>query len=207
MSRSAARRHAPSHEPARFRHPSAGGAKRSSRWIYSTRILQELVAKGKSQGYLTYDEVNDYLPDEAVNPDKLDNLLIALEEAGDRAGQRAPGREFFDVAEQADRELPAASIATSPNERRRRPTSALRPPARWPSGAATRSACTSRRWPRFRCLTREEEISLAKKIEVTRKRFRRTVIGCNLAMQATRWPRSTRCTAACCPSTARSRSR
>ena len=34
-------------------------------------------------------------------------------------------------------------------------------------------------------LAREEEISLAKKIEVTRKRFRRTVIGCSLAMQNT----------------------
>ena len=34
-------------------------------------------------------------------------------------------------------------------------------------------------------LSREEEIALAKKIEVTRKRFRRTVIGCNLAMQNT----------------------
>ena len=34
-------------------------------------------------------------------------------------------------------------------------------------------------------LTREEEISLAKKIEVTRKRFRRSVLGCNFAMQAT----------------------
>ncbi len=32
-------------------------------------------------------------------------------------------------------------------------------------------------------LTREEEIALAKKIEVTRKRFRRTVLGCHYAMQ------------------------
>ena len=44
--------------------------------------LQNLIAKGMAQGYLTYDEVNDYLPDEDVNPDKLDNLLIALEERG-----------------------------------------------------------------------------------------------------------------------------
>jgi RNA polymerase primary sigma factor len=34
-------------------------------------------------------------------------------------------------------------------------------------------------------LTREQEISLAKKIEVTRKRFRRSVLGCTFAMQAT----------------------
>ncbi len=34
-------------------------------------------------------------------------------------------------------------------------------------------------------MKREEEIALAKKIEVTRKRFRRTVIGCNLAMRNT----------------------
>ena len=44
--------------------------------------LQDLVATGKAQGYLTYDQVNDYLPDEAVTPEKLDNLLIALEELG-----------------------------------------------------------------------------------------------------------------------------
>jgi len=34
-------------------------------------------------------------------------------------------------------------------------------------------------------LARAEEISLAKKIEVTRKRFRRTVLGCNMAMKST----------------------
>ena len=34
-------------------------------------------------------------------------------------------------------------------------------------------------------LTRDQEISLAKKIEVTRKRFRRTVLACDYAMQAT----------------------
>ena len=49
---------------------------------HSITDLNALVAKGKAQGYLTYDQVNAYLPDEAVNPEKLDNLLMALDEAG-----------------------------------------------------------------------------------------------------------------------------
>ena len=49
---------------------------------HSITDLNDLVAKGKTQGYLTYDQVNAYLPDEAVNPEKLDNLLMALDEAG-----------------------------------------------------------------------------------------------------------------------------
>ena len=52
--------------------------------------LHELIVKGQSQGYLTYDEVNAYLPDEDVSPEKLDNLIIALEEMGVELGNEAP---------------------------------------------------------------------------------------------------------------------
>ena len=55
--------------------------------------LSELVAKGKTQGYLTYDEVNDYLPDEAVDPEKLDSLLVALDEMGIELVTEAPVAE------------------------------------------------------------------------------------------------------------------
>ena len=44
--------------------------------------LKTLLEQGKDKGYLTYSQVNDYLPDDAVNPEKLDQLLILLEEQG-----------------------------------------------------------------------------------------------------------------------------
>jgi len=34
--------------------------------------LRVLIESGKEKGYLTYTQVNDYLPDDAVNPEKLD---------------------------------------------------------------------------------------------------------------------------------------
>src|SRR5207302_6682937 len=44
--------------------------------------LKALIESGKRKGYLTFAQVNEYLPDDAVNPDKLDQLLQVLEEHG-----------------------------------------------------------------------------------------------------------------------------
>src|SRR5438045_5627325 len=44
--------------------------------------LKALLDSGKNKGYLTYGQVNEYLPDDAVNPEKLDQLLLILEEQG-----------------------------------------------------------------------------------------------------------------------------
>ena len=44
--------------------------------------VKRLIAKGKERGYLTYEEMNDDLPDEAVSPDQLDSLLMRLDELG-----------------------------------------------------------------------------------------------------------------------------
>ena len=66
--------------------------------------MQDLVAKGKSQGYLTYDEVIRYLPDEAVDPDKLDNLLILMDELGIELLNEAPEPEFFEASEEPSEE-------------------------------------------------------------------------------------------------------
>ena len=38
--------------------------------------MQKLVSLGKKKGYVTYEEVNDYLPPEMVSPDQLDDVII-----------------------------------------------------------------------------------------------------------------------------------
>ena len=141
--------------------------------------LQELITKGKTQGYLTYDEVIQYLPDEAVDPEKLDNLLIALDEQGIELLNEAPEPEFYEAHGASDEEeidhdepLPELDVKLST------------PPdlAKWSNDPIRMYLSQMAEIP---LLSREEEIALAKKIEVTRKRFRRSVIGCNLAMRNT----------------------
>jgi RNA polymerase primary sigma factor len=150
------------------------------------RDLQDLVATGKTQGYLTYDQVNEYLPDEAVNPDKLDSLLTALEEQGIELVSEAPEPDFGAGCQ--------AEAGGSSDRERRPDVYDEEPPVEGPRLLVTDD---SGKWSddpvrmyltqmaEIPLLTREQEISLAKKIEVTRKRFRRTLLSCDLAMQST----------------------
>jgi RNA polymerase primary sigma factor len=131
--------------------------------------LKELISRGKEQGFLTYDEVNDYLPDEAVTPEKLDNLLVALDELGIELVTEAPGAEPKPAAMAEDENAGDLAI----------------PADQLPKLSDDPIRMYLSQMAEIPLLTREQEISLAKKIEVTRKRFRRSVLGCNYTMQAT----------------------
>ena len=148
--------------------------------------LQELVAWGKSQRYLTYDEVIRYLPDEAVCPEKLDNLLIALDEQGIEIVNKSPEPEFY---EDPDSDQPALHVLSAddrlPDDVPGEEGCAALPPEEAPRWSSDPIRLYLTQMAVIPLLTREQEISLAKKIEVARKRFRRTVIGCALAMRAT----------------------
>jgi lactate permease len=61
--------------------------------------VEELIALGKTRGYLTYEELNDKLPDEVVSPEKLDSFLARIDEMGIKLVDEndAPGARGFPV--------------------------------------------------------------------------------------------------------------
>ncbi len=128
--------------------------------------LQKLIETGLQQGFLTFSQVNDYLPDEAINPEKLDHLLGSMEELGldivadlapppvvKKRGRGAkPGRQRMATEETSRRiDDPVRMYLTQMGE--------------------------------IPLLSRHEEIALAKKIEVTRKRFRRQLLESDYMMR------------------------
>ena len=135
---------------------------------YSDKQLNGLIATGKTQGFLTYDQVNDYLPDEAVTPEKLENVLVALDDLGIDLVNRPPEKPVD--------EAPVAAVQQAAN---------LLPAETIPKLSDDPLRMYLMQMAEIPLLTRREEISLAKKIEVSRRRFRRTVLSCDYAMRST----------------------
>ncbi|MCT7358252.1 RNA polymerase sigma factor RpoD [Thalassolituus sp. 59MF3M-4] len=76
--------------------------------------LKELIAKGKEQGYLTYAQVNDHLPDDIANPDQVEDIIRMINDIGIPVSEVAPdGDSLFmsDAADDAAAEEAAAALA------------------------------------------------------------------------------------------------
>src|SRR5271165_1873646 len=133
--------------------------------------LKALLESGKEKGYLTYSQVNDHLPDDDANPEKIDQLLILLEEQGielideSEAEEREGGAPAVEDDLRSDLDL---SFMDEEDSRR------IDDPVRM----------YLTQMGEIPLLKRDEEISLAKKIEVTRKRFRRKVLECDYALRS-----------------------
>jgi RNA polymerase primary sigma factor len=55
--------------------------------------LKQLIAKGKTQGYLTYAEVNDHLPSDIVDPEQIEDIIGMINDMGIQVYEVAPDED------------------------------------------------------------------------------------------------------------------
>ncbi len=78
--------------------------------------LKRLIAKGKEQGFLTYHEVNDHLPDDIVDPEQIEDIINMINDMGITVHETAPDLDAIlmnepEVDEEAAEEAAAAIAA------------------------------------------------------------------------------------------------
>jgi RNA polymerase primary sigma factor len=126
---------------------SSGLAQQESR-------LKDLITKGRSQGYLTFAEVNDHLPDQISDPDQIEDIIGMINDMGITVHEKAPANDELlaeaDSTDELAAEEAAARIVAVENE-------------------AGRTTDPVRMYMRemgtVDLLTREGEIVIAKRIE------------------------------------------
>ncbi len=116
--------------------------------------LKELISKGREQGYLTYAEVNDHLPDEISDPEQIEDIIGMINDMGIAVHESAP--ESDDLMQEGDStdELAAeeaAAVLVAVENEAGRTTDPVR--------------MYMREMGTVELLTREGEIVIAKRIE------------------------------------------
>ncbi|MDA9971560.1 RNA polymerase sigma factor RpoD, partial [Gammaproteobacteria bacterium] len=119
--------------------------------------IAELIEKGREQGYLTYADVNDHLPEDISDPDQVDEIIGMINDLGLQVHETAPdadtlmlSSESNDDQDEIALEQAAEALAAVENE-----TGRTTDPVRM----------YMREMGTVDLLTREGEIEIAKRIE------------------------------------------
>ncbi len=136
--------------------------------VNSKISFQQIAELAKSQGFLTYEQAHEFLPDEVANSDGVDLLLSLVDSLGIDfvEGDHTPQHpEVLEAADSADSErLFVDELPKLTDD---------------PIRMYLSQMC------QIPLLTRDEEITMAKKIELTRKRFRRNLLSSFSALTKT----------------------
>ncbi len=118
--------------------------------------LKQLIAKGKEQGFLTYAEVNDHLPEGIVEPEQIEDIVRMINDMGITVHETAPDLEDNNLSDNAvstdeDAAEEAAAALASVDSEFGRTTDPVR--------------MYMREMGTVELLTREGELRIAKRIE------------------------------------------
>jgi len=128
--------------------------------------IKGLIDMGTEKGFLTYEELNDFLPDDVVSPEYIDEILLTLDEKGIELVDEREGDVFVGAVvpeKEPDEEEPSAGTSEKIDD-------------------PVRMYLTQ--MGQIPLLTRDEEIALAKRIEISRKSFRRKILQFMPAIEA-----------------------
>lgn len=164
----------PATQPAPGTQPAAQDGQQPSQPISLEDKIKLIIEKAKKKGYITYEEMNNELPDESISPARLENLIMTLDEMGislldESEMEKQEDEEEFEVDDEVfvDEEAETAEDTEDAIlESELVDTGRIDDPVRM----------YLTQMGEIPLLTREQEISLARKIELTRMAFRRKVL-------------------------------
>jgi len=136
--------------------------------------VKNLIEEGKKRGFVTYDELNKVLPDDMVSPDKLDTILQMMDDLG---------IEMVETAAEGGEAKEGAGFEPDDDEREFEQPEEVETKTR---GVSEKIDDPVRMYltqmGEIPLLSREDELRLAKRIEITRKRFRTKVLESPIAV-------------------------
>ncbi|MCK4422491.1 MAG: RNA polymerase sigma factor RpoD [Candidatus Omnitrophica bacterium] len=124
--------------------------------------IKKLISVGRKKGYLTYEEINDLLPEEVISSNEIDNVFTLLGKE-DIEILDAEEIEAKKKIEKKKKDGDSKKVELSPGR-----SSQAEDPVR----------LYLRQMGRISLITREEELDLAERIEAARKKYKEVVYDC-----------------------------
>ncbi len=128
--------------------------------------LNEIFKLGKRQGYITYDDLTDYLPEDMLNSDQIDDLIDVFGEMDIKVVSEPPQaeleEELADIEEEKD-DTPVGMEVGSPD---------IDPVRMYLKEMGS-----------YQLLDRQGEVEIAKRIEEARKKLYRALVSCPFTIQ------------------------
>ena len=120
--------------------------------------LKDLITKGKDQGFLTYAQVNDHLPDDIVDPEQIEDIINMINDMGISVHEVAPDADTLILND-------SATTATEDDTAAEEAAAALAAVETEIGRTTDPVRMYMREMGTVELLTREGEIAIAKRIE------------------------------------------